>query len=93
MTEPVALSGQLTEPADWVALPDLAQQLDMPITRIHQMIRDRTLLAVRRDGVLRGRVSMNRGVSAESPSVSRSRFTAAFTPCSKSTNVSSCQSR
>jgi hypothetical protein len=35
---------------------------------------------------------MNRGVSAESPSVSRSRFTAAFRPCWKSTKVSSGQS-
>ena len=53
MTEPVAVSGQLVEPADWVVLPDLAHQLDLPITRIHQMIRDHVLLAVRRDGVLR----------------------------------------
>jgi hypothetical protein len=53
VTEPVALSGKLTEPADWVALPDLAQQLEVPITRVHQMIRDHVLLAVRRDGVLR----------------------------------------
>ena len=34
-------------------LPDIAEQLDVPITRIHQMIRDRALLAVRRNGVLR----------------------------------------
>jgi hypothetical protein len=53
VTEPVAVSGQLIEPADWVALPDLAQQLELPITRIHQMVRDHVLLAVRRDGVLR----------------------------------------
>jgi hypothetical protein len=53
VTEPVALSGQLVEPADWMALPDLASQLDVPVTRIHQMIRDHLLLAVRRDGVLR----------------------------------------
>jgi len=53
VTEQVALSGQLVEPADWVALPDLASQLEVPVTRVHQMIRDRLLLAVRRDGVLR----------------------------------------
>ena len=53
MTESVAATARLVEPADWVALPDLAEQLDVPITRIHQMVRDRHLLAVRRDGVLR----------------------------------------
>ena len=36
-----------------------------------------------------GSVSTKRGAWAESPSASRSRFTAAFSPCSKSTNVSS----
>jgi hypothetical protein len=52
VTEPVAISGQLVEPAGWVALPDLAKQLELPITRVHQMVRDHVLLAVRRDGVL-----------------------------------------
>jgi hypothetical protein len=46
-------TGQLVEPADWLALPDLAQRLELPITRIHQFIRDGALLAVRRDGTLR----------------------------------------
>jgi hypothetical protein len=53
VTEPVATTGQLVEPAGWVDLPDLAQQLGLPITRVHQMIRDHALVAVRRDGVLR----------------------------------------
>jgi hypothetical protein len=53
VTESVAATSQLVEPADWVALPDLAEQLGVPITRVHQMIRDHVLLAVRRDGVLR----------------------------------------
>jgi hypothetical protein len=53
VTEPVAVTRQLVEPAEWVFLPDLAEQLDVPITRVHQMIRDHALLAVRRDGVLR----------------------------------------
>jgi len=52
VTEPVA-TGQLIEPAAWVALPDVAEQLDLPFTRVHQMVRDHVLLAVRRDGVLR----------------------------------------
>ena len=33
-------------------LPDVAEHLDVPITRVHQMLRDYQLLAVRRDGVL-----------------------------------------
>jgi Rv2175c C-terminal domain of unknown function len=41
------------EPADWLTLPDLAERLELPITRVHQMVRDHALLAVRRDGVLR----------------------------------------
>ncbi len=53
MTEPVATTGHLVEPAEWVALPDVAEQLGLPITRVHQLVRDHALLAVRRDGVLR----------------------------------------
>jgi Rv2175c C-terminal domain of unknown function len=41
------------EPADWLTLPDIAERLELPITRVHQMVRDHSLLAVRRDGVLR----------------------------------------
>lgn len=52
MTEPASTS-ELVEPAEWLALPDVAERLDVPITRIHQMVRDRALIAVRRDGVLR----------------------------------------
>lgn len=33
-------------------LPDVAERLDLPVTRVHQMIRDGHLLAVRRDDVL-----------------------------------------
>ncbi|MBX7264713.1 DNA-binding protein [Micromonospora sp. Llam7] len=39
--------------AGWLTLPDVAERLDLPISKIHQMIRDRELLAVRRDGVRR----------------------------------------
>lgn len=38
-------------PTQWLALPDVAERLDVPITKVHQMIRERELLAVRRDGV------------------------------------------
>lgn len=46
-------SGKLVEPADWVTLPDIAVELDVKITRVHQMMKDGVLLAIRRDGVLR----------------------------------------
>lgn len=38
---------------DWLTLPDVAVRLDVSISKVHQMIRDRELLAVRRDGVRR----------------------------------------
>ncbi|WFE41478.1 Rv2175c family DNA-binding protein [Micromonospora sp. WMMD998] len=41
------------DPAGWLTLPDVAQRLDLSISKVHQMIRDRELLAVRRDGVRR----------------------------------------
>jgi hypothetical protein len=52
VTEPAFATGQLVEPAAWINLPDLAEKLELPVTRVHQLIRDRSLLAVRRDGVL-----------------------------------------
>jgi Rv2175c C-terminal domain of unknown function len=33
-------------------LPDVAQRLGLPITRVHQMMRDGQLMGVRRDGVV-----------------------------------------
>jgi excisionase family DNA binding protein len=41
------------EPAGWLTLPEVAERLDVTISKVHQMIRDRELLAVRRDGVRR----------------------------------------
>lgn len=35
-----------------LSLPDVARALGLPLTRVHQMLRDGQLLAVRRDGVL-----------------------------------------
>jgi hypothetical protein len=32
-------------------LPDVAQQLGMAVTRVHQMLRDNQIIAIRRDGV------------------------------------------
>jgi hypothetical protein len=41
------------EPAAWLTVPDLAERLDVPVTRVHQMLRDHHLIAIRRDGVLK----------------------------------------
>jgi hypothetical protein len=41
------------EPSAWVTLPDLAERLEIPVTKVHQMIHDGVILAVRREGVLR----------------------------------------
>ncbi|EFC79428.1 Rv2175c family DNA-binding protein [Parafrankia sp. EUN1f] len=38
---------------DWLTLPDVADALAVPVTRVRQMVRDRTLLAKRLDGVLK----------------------------------------
>ena len=38
-------------PAAWVTLPDVSAKLDVSISKVHQMIRDGQLLAVKRDGV------------------------------------------
>jgi hypothetical protein len=35
----------------WTNLPDVAEKLDVSISKVHQMIRDGELLAVRRDNV------------------------------------------
>jgi uncharacterized protein len=35
-----------------VPLPEVAERLGQPVTRVHQLIRDGHLLALRRDGVL-----------------------------------------
>lgn len=38
-------------PSEWVNLPDVALRLDVPVTRVHQLIREGHLIAVRRNGV------------------------------------------
>jgi hypothetical protein len=51
------LSGaDLAGPAElsgWLTLPDVAEHLDLSISKVHQMLRDRELIAVRRDGIRR----------------------------------------
>ena len=38
-------------PAGWVPLPDVADKLDVSISKVNQMVRDGSLLAVKRDGI------------------------------------------
>ena len=35
----------------WLTLPDVAERLDIPVNRVHQLIREHALIAVRREGV------------------------------------------
>ncbi len=57
MTESVPVGGatpaEAGGPTEWLTLPDVAEKIDVSISKVHQMIRERALLAVRRDGVLR----------------------------------------
>jgi hypothetical protein len=39
--------------ATWVNLPDVADRLGVPITKVHQLVKEGSMLAVRRDGILR----------------------------------------
>jgi hypothetical protein len=41
------------EPKEWLTLPDVAERLELSISKVNQLVRDRALLAVRREGVLR----------------------------------------
>jgi hypothetical protein len=40
-------------PADWLSLPDVAERLEVSVSKVNQMVRDRMLLAVRLEGVRR----------------------------------------
>jgi hypothetical protein len=42
-----------TAPEGWLTLAEVAERLDLPVTRIHQMVRDGALLAVRHEGAER----------------------------------------
>ncbi|QIS02817.1 DNA-binding protein [Nocardia brasiliensis] len=41
----------LPESVELVSLPEVADRLGLVVTRVHQMLRDHQLLAIRRDGV------------------------------------------
>lgn len=38
---------------DWLAVPDVAERLGVPVTRVHQYARDGQLISVRIDGAVR----------------------------------------
>ncbi|MFF5115715.1 Rv2175c family DNA-binding protein [Dactylosporangium aurantiacum] len=40
-------------PTEWLTMPDVAERLGIPVNRVHQLVRERKILAVRTDGVLR----------------------------------------
>jgi excisionase family DNA binding protein len=40
-------------PSAWLTVPEVAEALDVPVTKIRQMLRERRLLAFRSEGVLR----------------------------------------
>ena len=40
-----------TGPVTWLTLPDVAERLGVTAPKVHQMVRDGQLLAVRRDGI------------------------------------------
>lgn len=38
----------MTDDDDWLALPDIAERMGIPVTRVRDLLRDRRLIAVRR---------------------------------------------
>jgi hypothetical protein len=38
-------------PSGWIPLPDVSEKLGVTISKVHQLIREGSLLAVRRDGI------------------------------------------
>lgn len=56
VNESLSAGSDLPGPTDltgWLPLPDVAERLGVSISKVHQMIRDGELLAVRREGVRR----------------------------------------
>jgi hypothetical protein len=39
-----------TGPTAWLTLPEVAERLDLPVSKVSQMVRDGVMLAIRRDG-------------------------------------------
>lgn len=47
------MTEQTAGPAEWLTMPDVAERLGIPVNRVHQLVRERNLIAVRENGVLR----------------------------------------
>jgi len=52
-TEPTVTTGPTTTEPTWVPVPAIAERLSLPVTRVHQLIRDGQLIGLRQDGILR----------------------------------------
>ena len=47
------MSANVDANVEWLTVPDVAERLDIPVTRVHQLLREGGLAAARVDGVLR----------------------------------------
>ena len=47
MWEPVCVSNVETVVSEWLPLPDVAEMLDVSVTRVHALVKDGSLLAAR----------------------------------------------
>lgn len=43
----------VSEVSEWLTVPDVAEQLGVSVSKVHQLLGDGGLLGVRRDGILR----------------------------------------
>lgn len=60
-----------TAPGSWLTLPEVAERLELSLSRVNQLVRDGALLAVRREDALRvpGELVANRTVLKHLPGV------------------------
>ncbi|WP_343870992.1 Rv2175c family DNA-binding protein [Dactylosporangium roseum] len=47
------MTEQPAGPIEWLTMPEVAERLGIPVNRVHQLVRERSLIAVREGGVLR----------------------------------------
>ena len=47
----------MSEQVEWLTVPDVAERLGVPVTRVHQLLRDGGLAGQREGGVLRVRAA------------------------------------
>lgn len=55
------MTDDAAQPTQWLSLPEIAERLDLPVNRVHQLVRDRALIAVRRGGTLQVPVELVAG--------------------------------